>query len=264
MKKLKPEVSEFFKLVTIRPGTYSFPEFGSVDLTSINLAEARDLVKNGFKFLIPLDPQNVEKQNNTPENLNISLENLNERTLDQPAADHPETENIKGNKKYINKLLTLNYSDLEFKEKSIFFHDEKYFNEKKFLLQDVSALNNEMKSLHAKLKAAKSNKERKEINSRLWLADDLKSKLFNEIDTWKHEPPKQESLVEKAARIALEEANEIKTLTNYIGRFEEKYLSMPVSTEREREKKHQKIQQIEKRKARLIALGSPYQRKKRT
>lgn len=312
MKKLKPDVSEFYKLVTIRPGTYSFPEFGSVDLTSISLEEAHDLVKNGFKFLVPKKknivtddseitrkhkdsektinhpekPKNYLEKQNIPgvdefenilykaeqagedlRNIYFDAEDLNDaliKLIDKAEnLGQKDLELFRDNKKFINKLLMLNYSDLTFKERSVFFHDEKYFNEKKFTLQEISRQYNNMKTLHARLKNCTNDAERKEINKALWLSDDARAQLFKRIDNWEHQEPKKESPDETAVRIALEKANEIKTITNYIGRFEESYSILPESNEKERAKKKKKIQQIEQRKARLIELGAPYKRKKR-
>lgn len=297
MKKLSPEVAKFYKLITIRPGTHSFPNFGSIDLTKITLPEARELVADGFHFLVPLDepkektnpilpikdptpvtePVEVPELNETITDAENIGDELKENILDaENAGDElkdllyqvndvkTEPEIFRGNKKFINKLLVLNYSDLEFKEKTVFFNDEKYFNSKKYLLQDVSKLQTQMVNYHAQLKLAKTDEDRKVINGKLWIADDLKAQLFVEIDTWEHEPIPEEDPIERAARLAVAKEKEIKTLTNYIGRFESKYLKMPETTEVAREKKHKKIQEIEKRKQRLIELGSPYSRKTRS
>ncbi len=274
MKKLSPEVSKYYKLITIRPGTYSFPDFGSIDLTVITLAEARDLVKNGFEFLQPLNslkeklPSDRNKKVLTIRTTKLGLPFKESGEYQENQNNPPENLNknskiIRGNKRYINKLLTLNYSDLDFKEKGIFFYSEKYFYSKKYLLHHISKLTQQMKAYHEKLKLVQTDEERKEINNKLWIADDLKSQAFIEMDTWEHQIPDLEDPIEKAARQAVEKEKEIKTLTNYIGRFDDRYLALPEESEKQRAKKHQKIQEVEKRKQRLIALGFPYNRKKR-
>ena len=255
MKKLSPEVSEFYNLITIRPGSYSFPGFGQIDLTTLTLTEAHELVSKGFQFLvskkkIEFPDKNPEIQFNPPPALNLFK-------VEAPAEHQPPLN--RNNKKYINKLLTLNYSDLEFKEKALFLHDEKYFFEKKMLLRDASSIFNEMKSLHAKLKAAKSDSERKEINADLWQYDDARQRTFEMLDSWPQEDLIPENAIEKAAREAVERQNEIKTLTNYIGRFEDEYNAMP-----EGAKKQKKLSELSKRHARLTELGAPYSRKKRS
>jgi len=267
MKKLSPEVSEFYNLITIRPGSYSFPGFGQIDLTTLSLTEAHELVSKGFQFLVPKIIGNPEK-NQIPFSpiTDDQIYYLPSNKTNAPALNlfgvvsHSEHQPLlnRNNKKYINKLLTLNYSDLEFKEKALFLHDEKYFFEKKMLLQDASSIFNEMKSLHAKLKAAKSDSERKEINADLWQMDDARQSTYEKLDFWREEAT-PENAIEKAAREAVERQNEIKTLTNYIGRFEYEYNAMP-----EGAKKQKKLSELSKRHARLIYLGAQYSRKKRS
>ena len=52
-KQLLPEVAEKYILKTIRPGKYNFAGFGTIDLRTLKLDKADELVENGFSFLVP-------------------------------------------------------------------------------------------------------------------------------------------------------------------------------------------------------------------
>lgn len=49
--ELSAAVAEKYNLKGIKPGRYHFPKFGEVDLTSMTLAKADNLVKRGFTYL---------------------------------------------------------------------------------------------------------------------------------------------------------------------------------------------------------------------
>ncbi len=51
-RKLKKEVAEKYSLKSIRPGKYAFAKFGEIDLRTITLKQADELVKKGFPFLV--------------------------------------------------------------------------------------------------------------------------------------------------------------------------------------------------------------------
>lgn len=51
-KKLKPEVAAEFELAKDAPIEGGFPNFGPIDLSEINLEQAKSLVENGFPYLI--------------------------------------------------------------------------------------------------------------------------------------------------------------------------------------------------------------------
>jgi hypothetical protein len=248
MKKLNPEVSKIFNLITIRPGYYNFPNFGPIDLTTIPLAKAQELFDNGFPFL---KLKNISSpQISKPEHKSINIPDDNINDLDK----------LRENKRYINKLLTLNYSDLSFQEKAIFYNDERFFFDKKNMLHDISKVDTQMKSLHAKMKLTKKTDDRKHIVKDLLYLESLKTNAFSVIDAWQHQESIQESVLEKAAREAVEKANEIKNLTNYIGRFERIVAFMPDTTETQQNKKTKKLTEIAKRRQRLIGLNAPYNR----
>ncbi len=59
--KLPKEVAEKYRLKTIRPGKYNFQGFGEIDLRTLSLAAADELVKKKFPFLV------LKKKAETPE-----------------------------------------------------------------------------------------------------------------------------------------------------------------------------------------------------
>ncbi|MBN2747349.1 MAG: hypothetical protein JXR34_11545 [Bacteroidales bacterium] len=262
MKTLKPEVSKKFDLVTIRPGSYTFPKYGPIDLTAITLAEAEELFENGFPYLKRKQILEKEIKSVNSPTLHSALDTLPAQSAPKfpDGGQITDFDKLRNNKRFINKLLTLSYPELTFQEKAIFYNDEMFFNDKRYALQDVSKLDAQMKSLHAKLKLSKKQSDRKALVKDLLYLESIKIKGFEIIDTWLHEPAIEETEIEKAAREALETANEIQVLTNYIGRFEKIVNAMPETTEKLKEKKAVKLTEIEKRKERLIALNAPYKR----
>ncbi len=60
-KKLRDDVAEKYTLKTIRPGKYNFHKFGTIDLRTINLKKADELVENGFRFLVAKPLKKTDK-----------------------------------------------------------------------------------------------------------------------------------------------------------------------------------------------------------
>jgi len=56
-KKLSAEVAEGYNLVGVEPGKHYFNGFGLYDLTTMTLAEADELAKNGFTWLVAKKPR---------------------------------------------------------------------------------------------------------------------------------------------------------------------------------------------------------------
>lgn len=50
-KKLSPEVAAKYTLQGVEPGRHHFNGFGVYDMCTLSLAEAEELVKQGFKWL---------------------------------------------------------------------------------------------------------------------------------------------------------------------------------------------------------------------
>lgn len=60
--ELSAAAADKFSLVkTIKPGRYRFPGFGEVDLTTMSLEKAENLVKNGFPYLILKNKKNPDQ-----------------------------------------------------------------------------------------------------------------------------------------------------------------------------------------------------------
>ena len=114
--KLRKEVAAKYQMKTIRPGKYNFPEFGTIDLREINLQRADDLVAKGFPFLV-LREKPIEITNKEPEKPEQKTE-----ITQTPAIPVIQ---LRKNKSYINKLLSMNWSDLAFTDKVIFDKSER-------------------------------------------------------------------------------------------------------------------------------------------
>ena len=172
------------------------------------------------------------------------------------------------NKQYINKLLALNWDDLSFNDKKIFFNNEKYFLVKKSLMLENGDIERKMRSLHAKVKAIdpdpKNDEKRGEIMSELATLDDTKAANWKTIDTW-NEPEgsfaEPENTTKQAVQKALEREKKIKANKIYIYRAEKTLDDMPEKTAKQKAKKQKKADEIAKRKAELKQLGEPYKAK---
>lgn len=175
---------------------------------------------------------------------------------------HPDT--LRSNKQYINKLLTLNWNDLSFSDKTIFGNSEKYFLSKKTLLIENSDIEKQMRSLHTKVKSIdpdeKNNENRKEIMQELAELDDKKSANWEVIDSWVDpETDKiQNTDTETAIREALKREKLIKAHKVYIYRAEKMLDKMPEKTSNQRKRKEKKITEIKRRKKELADMGEAY------
>jgi len=176
----------------------------------------------------------------------------------------PSPQSFRGSKPYINKLLALNWSDLSFDDKLLFFNSEKYFLNKKSLFIENSDIEKEMRSLHAKVKLidpdAKFDGKRKAIMEKLDLLDQSKAANWEKIDTWTEPQEFKGTEVEKAVQDALVTQKKIKANQIYIYRAEKKLMDMPNLTDKQREKRNIKQAEIDKRKKELIELGQPYKK----
>lgn len=172
--------------------------------------------------------------------------------------------NLRKNKQHINKLLSLNWPDLNHNEKVIFNNDEKYFLEKKSLMLRNGDIEKEMRSLHAKVKVIdpdpKNDAARKKLMGQLDVLDEEKAKNWALIDAWtevQNEMP-TESETDKAAREALEKEKLIKNNKIYIYRAEKSLPGMETKTAKQKSRKQAKLDEIKRRKQELIDLGHPY------
>lgn len=214
----------------------------------ILLNSKKEPVTNPIKVIHPAEPVKIKKE------------------VTQDEATNRQTD-LRTNKSFINKLLTLNFSDMSFDEKLLFNNDESYFLKKKQLMIENGNLEQQMRSLHSKFKAidpdAKFNKDRKDIMQELSILEDKKSANWTIIDTWEDLLPPAENKPEDAEKKAIEKLKLIKAHENFIYRAEITLPGMPEGTTKEKKKKQEKRDEMERRLNELIILGSPYNRKSR-
>ena len=256
--KLQDEVAAKYRMISLRPGKYNFPGFGTIDLREINLKKADELVANGFPFLkLREKPIQIETPQKTGQ------QTKPEKTIDIP--QQIPAQQLRKNKTYINKLLSMNWSDLSFSDKVIFNKSEKLFLKKKTLFIENSDMEREMRSLHAKMKALdpdpKNNLKRKELIQKLAMLDDKKTTNWQVIDKWDEEPDKEpeEDETKKAVRLALEREKRIKANKIYIYRAEKMLPGLKTDTAKQRQRIEAKKKEIERRKQELIEMGEPYE-----
>lgn len=263
-KTLNPEVAAKYVVVAIRPGKYNFKGFGEIDLCALTVSRADELVKRNFPHLKLR--QGSADQVTEPGSLKA-------RPINQAKPPVEITEKTLGemrkNKAFINKLLTLDFKDLTDQDRKIFFDDEKYFLEKKSLLHQVSETDREMKSLHANMKAIAKDDTKQDdravIMDTLSKLEEKKLLLFAGIDTWDHTDPltDPDAIAKKAGEDAIKKQKLIEAHENYIYRNEPLIAKMPEKTAAEKNKKQAKTTELKRRYEELVTLGKPYNRKPR-
>ncbi len=273
-KTLQPEVAAKYRLLTIRPGKHNFAVFGTIDLTELKLARADELFKKDFPFF---------QLRNSTERMGIAGAKAAEagkalaKVLNQDGLkttpDNPpvvpvgDLEKMRCDKSLVNKLLVLDWKDIDFHHKLIFFIDEAYFLGKKSLMIKNGDLHKEMIGFHAKMKALdpdeKFNSEREVCMTKLTSLDERKKANWLLVDTWEDPHPIEETDPLVIARKALDRDKLIKAHNNYIWRYEKIVDSMPVETEKERGIKQKRVDEIARRRKELIDFGFPYNRKSR-
>lgn len=199
--------------------------------------------------------------------LPVSVKKVQPIVFQEPEAPVQTPETLKYNKPYINRLLTLNFSDLPFSDKMIFNNDEAYFLTKKQMMIRNGNIEQEMRSLHSKVKSIdpdiKFNKDRKKIMQQLASIDDEKADNWTVIDTWEENINQKTADKQSEIQGALSRVKAIKAHDNFIYRAEMAIPGMPENTEYEKKKKLAKIAEVEKRKSELEDWGVPYDRKSR-
>jgi hypothetical protein len=274
-RTLLPEVAEKYVLVGIRPGKYNFNGFGEIDLRTISVQKADQLFKDGFSHLkLKEIPEKDSKENILDILKQVDQSEFEDAILNKPTpipapteAEFSPPEESRKNKKFINNLLTLDYSQIAYQNKLIFFNDEEYFLAKKQLMIRNGNIEQNMRSLHAKVKAIdpdpKFNEDREKIMNALATLDDEKAENWQLIDTWVE--PEPDIILDTAAAIqkALEIEKLVKAHGNYIYRAEITIPGMPEETEKQKKKKADKLAEVKRRKDELIKLSAPYDRKPR-
>ncbi len=260
---LMPEVANKYYVSTIKPGKYNFKNFGDIDLRLITLATADKLFQKGFPFLKlkrPVKTAQPPAQTSAPES-----KPAQPATRKIPPEPLTDVDAYRKNKDYINKLLTMNWETLEHKEKLIFNSDHEYFLEKKKAFFTIAALDRQMKSKHAKMRALpeveKNNPGRAGLLKDISTLDGTKTELWAIIDTWEEPlaPGTEAEKIEKAKKEALESDRKAKADSNYIWRAERELMKESISEARRK----YLIKEIARRKQNLIDQGKPYNRKTR-
>lgn len=266
MKALHPEVQAKYALVGIRPGKYNFKGFGEIDLCTLTIQKADSLVARGFPHL-KIRTGGGSPQPTDQNNLKARPIGVTKSQKEEPPAGAP-AEQLRKNKQYVNKLLTLNFNDLSYQDKLVFFNDELYFLEKKKLFLEISEADREMKTLHAKIKNIpkdpKNDGKRKGIMQKLSDLDELKTEHWVKIDTWQEPAATDpEKIKEQAAKDALAKEKLIKANENYIYRAELSIPKMKEETPADKKRKQEKMAEVARRKKELEDMGVPYNRKSR-
>jgi hypothetical protein len=259
MGQLKNEVAAKYNLIGIRPGKYNFKGFGELDLRTLSVAQVDSLVSRGFTHF--------KLREGFAAAAPAAKTNLKAKTIMIPGkTGGVPVEDLRKNKQFVNKLLTMDWKDLSFQDRMVFFNDQRYFLEKKSILLTISSLDAEMKSLHAKAKAIKSEPENKEDLKGIMqeIADKEESKIQNwgKIDAWEQPSGDTDQIAKDAAAAALDKDKLIKANKIFILRAEKSLPQMPSKTVAEKKRKEHKAAEVARRKAELIELGSPYDGKK--
>ena len=160
-------------------------------------------------------------------------------------------------------MLTLNWSDLENRDRQVVFNDEGYFLEKKKLLIENSRTDKKMRSLHSKVKTMTGIDHTKAVRADIMQQlNDLDKQRINNwkvIDDWK-EPEKvktqAELTVEEAVRRAMERDKIIRAHKIYIYRAEKLLPGLPSETRKQKDKIEYYKKQIVSRKMELKELGA--------
>lgn len=254
--QLRPEVARRYFVPTIKPGKYNFKGFGDIDLTTLSIEQADALFERKFPFL-KLKPVK------TPEWASEQLPAVAQAPSPAvaQAAMPSDIDALRKNTFYINKILQMDWKDLNHIEKLIFHMDQPYFLSKKQALFTIAEINNQMGAFHAKMKVVKTDAERAALIKEITELDDSKRAYWTIIDDWSEpkmiteKPTKPEMTLEEFA----ERDRKIKAYNNYIWRNEAKTSDAKLPDE----KRTFYATEVERRKQELIEMGAPYNRKTR-
>jgi hypothetical protein len=253
-RRMQPEVEAKYYCKTITPGVFTFAGFGEIDLRKITLAEADRLVQRGFKFLIP---KSIQAQHQ-------KLTKQAERNLEMITREQKEEPPSRSNKFYINKLLTMNWENLNDTEQAFFFRSQTYFLVKKQTYFQIADIDREMKAKHAKMRTlppdSQHDSQRAELLDKLSDLDSVKAALWAQIDEWT--APKdfeKNNLYEKGKEEAIKADRRLKANSNYIYRALKELQNPDLAPDR----KAAIESEIAIRKKEMEELGQPYNRKPR-
>ncbi|NCD40934.1 MAG: glycosyltransferase family 2 protein [Bacteroidia bacterium] len=269
MNTLRSDVTQKYYLETIKPGKYNFKNFGDIDLCQLTVAQVDSLVARGFKFF-KLKPgfKTAEAKPHAPVKPT--------KPVPTPAEQFPEPKNvnieeIRKNKVFINKLLTMNWEQMEYRDKLVFYNDPAYYLNKKHLFFHISNVDRMMQGLHAKIKAQPNNlagvQKRAELIDSLTKSEETRHELWKQIDDWTPPAPPEsieilaeKEKIEQAKKEALKLENERRAHEQYIWRWSDQVDKRDDLTE---ERKAEIRSEISRRHQALIDMGRPYSRKQR-
>ena len=98
-------------------------------------------------------------------------------------------EGLRQNSKYLSKILSLKWKDLDQRDKEVFFDKKEYFEYKRRLFIEISDNVKEIKTLHVSLKKNQDKKERAGILNQMKSLEDGNTELWQKIDDWVSEIP---------------------------------------------------------------------------
>jgi len=180
----------------------------------------------------------------------VVKKNIDLKPIRIPAKEEKNNiEKLRSNKLYINKVLTVDFSDLSDSDKEIFFNDPAYFNFKKQLLYENSKIDKTCTAIHGDMKNAKTDAKRKEKVNELISFDTKKRENWEKIDNWQYNAAyfkdKKHDPVKKAVEQTKKNMLKIGLLKNYIARAE-KQLKEGKLTEKEVKKRKIKLENWKK------------------
>jgi hypothetical protein len=263
MKDLQPEVRAKYILIGIRPGKYNFKGFGEIDLCALSVARVDSLVERGFThFKLRNGGSAAPPADQVKQNLKARPIGSSAGPAKNAGGEIP-VEDLRKNKQFVNKLLTMDWKDMSHQDHLVFFNDQVCFQTKKAAFLIISGLDSDMKSLHAKAKAIKkgpaNDAARKEVMQEIAAKEESKVHAWAIIDTWEEPSSDQEDIAKKAA--AIEKDKLIKAHKIFILRAENVLPNMPEKTAAEKKRKEHKAAEVARRKEELIKMGSPYNEK---
>jgi hypothetical protein len=219
----------------------------------------------------------VEKHNPLPEEKPLATEAVKHQVkvkeikgskkMVNPPVEKIETgermgaEEIRLTKPILNKLLVMDWKNLSFEEKKVFFNDQTLFSSKKTLMLRNGDIQQMMVSLHAKVKAMTADEqkaERAETMEKIAVLEDEKEQNWKVIDDFSKaegEREKEPVVVDLSGKDALERDRMIRINKVYIYKNELLLSKMPDKTENDRSRRQTKQNEIDKRKQELRALG---------
>lgn len=193
----------------------------------------------------------------------ITVKKITPKAVKKITEDAPVSHPGAPSKAYINKLLSMNWSDLSFMDRSIFFQSETYYLEKKKLFISNADISKKMTSMHAKMRALADDKEkaaeRAALLEKLSMFEIQRAEQWKQIDDFKEPEIKSDTISDTEKELTrLKNEKIIKQHKTYIYRAEVALAGMKGETKEEKKRIAQRKKEVAKRKKILKELGDPY------